>query len=263
MRTATSVATLQPGGPVEPRVEAEGQGQRSRPPPPGQRLGGRGEGHAECADLRHGGGQHGQVHPLRPVLDAVHGLHGVRLGRLSRQPVDGVGRHDGDAAAAQHLGGQTCALVVGAHDPRRRAHARAGARPGGRSEPERADRRRRRASGPTASPPRVRRRRARSRCRRGRGCRGCGSPCGRRSRRPWRRPRCTLASAARRSSSVSPTLRPKWYRPTRRPAGIGAASAPTSMRSSSWCVRPEEKPAAPTGSLRARAGPVASPGRPR
>ena len=49
--------------------------------------------------------------------------------------------------------------------------------------------------------------------------------------------------AARRRSS--PIFSPRWYRPIRRPEGIGVASAPTSMSSSSWCVRPTENAAAP------------------
>ena len=64
------------------------------------------------------------MHPLGPALGPVDRLHRVAVARPGGQAVHGVGRHDDDAPAAQHLGRGQGALVVGAHDPHGVRHGR-------------------------------------------------------------------------------------------------------------------------------------------
>ena len=112
---------------------------------------------------------------------------------------------------------------------------------------------RRPATGRCASRRRARRCRARSRCRPGRRCRGCGSPCGRSRRRtvtPFasqrgqRLAQLVVAVADLEAEVVEPDAATRRHGP--------AASAPTSMSSSSWWVRPDGAENAATGTRAGR-----------
>ena len=167
--------TGQPRRPAAPGREAEGQSERSRPPAAGQRLAPGVKATPSARTCSIDAASTGKVHALWPVLHPVDRPAPRRRRRARRQPVDGVGRDDDDAAGSEPLSPPRARLRCRRARPHRLASLSFGGATLGR--PLRASAggwRHRRASGPTASRRRVRRRRARSRCRRGRGCRGCG-----------------------------------------------------------------------------------------